>query len=68
VIQEQPDGDLVAFTAEKGDQVFSWDVAATLAASLRDYFESEGWEVSIAIAEGPRRRQFPRVVIGRNWR
>jgi hypothetical protein len=67
VDRERPDADLVAFTAKKDDQVFSWDVAATLAASLRDYFESEGWEVTIAIAEGPRRRRFPRVVTGRNW-
>lgn len=59
--QEQPHGDLVAFTAEKDGLVFSWDVTATLAASLRDYFESEGWEVTIAVAEGPRRRHFPRV-------
>ena len=53
----QPDGELVAFTAKKDDQVFSWDVAATLAASLRDYFESEGWEVTVAIAEGPRLKE-----------
>jgi hypothetical protein len=68
VDQEQPDVDLVAFTAEKDDQVFSWDVAATLAASLRDHFESEGWEVTIAIPEGPRRRRFPRVTIEGHWR
>jgi hypothetical protein len=61
VDREQSDEDLVAFTAAKDDQVFSWDVSATLAASLRDFFESEGWEVTIAIAEGPRRRHFPRV-------
>jgi hypothetical protein len=67
VDQEQPNTDLVAFTAKKGDQVFSWDVAPTLAASLRDYFESEGWVVTIAIAEGPRRRHFPRVVIEGHW-
>ncbi len=48
--------------------MFSWDVAATLAASLRDFFESDGWEVTIAIAEGPRRRHFPRVVIEGHWR
>ena len=65
--QEPPNGELIAFTAKKDDQVFSWDVAATLAASLRDYFESEGWEVTIAIAEGPRRRHFPRVVIEGHW-
>jgi hypothetical protein len=63
VDQEPPDVERVAFTAKKDDQVFSWDVAAALAASLRDYFESEGWEVTIAIAEGPRRRNFPRIVI-----
>jgi hypothetical protein len=67
VDQEPPDGDLVAFTAKKDDRVFSWDVAAPLATSLRDYFESEGWEVTIAIAEGPRRRRFPRVVIEGHW-
>lgn len=66
--QEQPDRELVAFTAKKDDRVFSWDVAATLAASLRDFFESDGWEVTIAIAEGPRRRHFPRVVIEGHWR
>ena len=66
--QEPPDSELVAFTAKKDDQVFSWDVAAALAASLRDYFESEGWEVTIAVAEGPRRRRFPRVVIEGHWR
>ena len=59
--REQSDGARVAFTAEKDDLVFSWDVTATLAASLRDYFESEGWEVTIAVAEGPLRRHFPRV-------
>ena len=59
--QKQPHGELVPFTAEKDGLVFSWDVSATLAASLRDYFESEGWEVTIAVAEGPRRRHFPRV-------
>jgi hypothetical protein len=68
VDQEQPDLDLVAFTAKKDGQLFSWDVAATLAVSLRDYFESEGWEVTITVAEGPRRRQFPRIVIEGHWR
>ena len=33
------------------------------AASLREYFESEGWEVTIAIAEGPRRRRSPTIVM-----
>lgn len=66
--QEQLDAGLVSFTAEKEDQVFSWDVAATQADSLREYFESEGWEVSIAVGEGPRRRRFPRVVIEDHWR
>jgi hypothetical protein len=61
VDQEQPHGGRIAFTAQKDDLVFSWDVTATLAASLRDYFESEGWKVTIAVAEGPRRRHFPRV-------
>ena len=55
---------LVAFIARKDDQIFSWDVAPALAASLRSYFESEGWEVSLSIGEGPRRRQFPRIVRG----
>jgi hypothetical protein len=68
VDREQPDVDLVAFTAKKDDRVFSWDVAAALAASLQDYFESEGWEVTIAINEGPRRRRFPRVNIEGHWR
>ena len=39
--------------------MFSWDVTPPLAASLRDYFESEGWEVTIAVAEGPRRGTSP---------
>ena len=65
--QEPPEVELVAFTAQKDDRVFSWDVAATLAASLRDYFESEGWKVTIAIAEGHRRRHFPRIVIQGHW-
>jgi hypothetical protein len=68
VDQERPDRDLVAFTAEKDDQVFSWDVVAMQAASLRDYFESEGWKVTIAIADGPRRRYFPRLVVKGHWR
>ena len=60
--------DLVAFTAKKGDQVFSWDVAAAQTASLQEYFESEGWEVTIETDEGPRRRHYPRVIIEGHWR
>jgi hypothetical protein len=67
VEQGHPLNELVAFTAEKDDQVFSWDVAATLATSLQEHFESEGWEVTIAIADGPRRRHFPRIVIEGHW-
>jgi hypothetical protein len=37
VDREQPDDDVVAFTGKKDDQVFSWDVAAAQAGSLRDY-------------------------------
>jgi len=68
VDQEQLDAELVSFTAKKDDQVFSWDVAAEQADSLRDYFESEGWDVTIAADDGPRRRRFPRVVVEGHWR
>jgi hypothetical protein len=65
---ERSDGDLVAFTATKDDEMFSWDVAAAQADSLRDHFESEGWEVAITTDDGPRRRRLPRVVIEGHWR
>jgi hypothetical protein len=68
VDQEQLDAELVSFTAEKEDQLFSWDVAAEQADSLRDHFESEGWEVTIAVGDGPRRRRLPRMVIESHWR
>jgi hypothetical protein len=61
---DRPDEPLVAFLATKGDQTFSWDVSPTLAASLCTYFESEGWEVSLSIGGGPRRRLLPRIVRG----
>jgi len=61
VDRQSPEEELVAFYAAKGDQVFSWDVTATLATSLKTYFESEGWSVTLSVGEGPRRRHFPRV-------
>jgi hypothetical protein len=45
----------------RGETLLTWDVLPQLADQVRVRLESEGWSVSLDVADGPRRRGLPRV-------